>query len=80
MCMAGSERALARCDGMGTCVPGAVRACSPYVCGGAGTCSTACTAPADCATDYSCIGGACKKKSGGAACASGAECATGACQ
>ena len=50
------------------------------MCGGTGTCSTGCATAADCAADYSCIGGTCKKKSGAAACTTGAECATGTCE
>jgi hypothetical protein len=79
MCTAGSERATAKCDGAGACVPGAVRACTPFICG-PNACATTCAVPADCATDYTCIGGTCKKKGGGAACASAAECATGNCE
>jgi hypothetical protein len=80
MCMAANERGISRCDGAGVCNPGVVRPCSPFMCGGTGTCATGCTTAADCSTDYSCIGGACKKKAQGAACTGAAECGTGVCQ
>jgi hypothetical protein len=78
-CTAASERATAKCDGIGACVPGAVKACTPFICG-PNACTTTCAVPADCAPDFTCIGGTCKKKSGGAACASAAECGTGFCE
>jgi hypothetical protein len=78
-CAAASERATAKCDGAGVCVAGAVRACTPFVCG-PNACATTCAVPADCAQDFSCIGGTCKKKSGGAVCANAAECGTGFCE
>ncbi|HEX4406686.1 MAG TPA: malectin domain-containing carbohydrate-binding protein, partial [Polyangia bacterium] len=78
-CTAASERATAKCDGAGVCVPGAVQACTPFICGPT-ACTTTCAVATDCAMNDSCIGGTCMKKSGGAACASAAECATGACE
>ncbi len=78
-CTTGSERATAKCDGAGVCTPGAVKACTPFICG-PNACATTCAVPADCATDFTCIGGTCKKKAGGGACASAAECGTGFCE
>jgi hypothetical protein len=60
-------------------VPGPVKACSPFPCGATGTCSTSCATAADCAPDYSCLGGVCKKKAAGTACTTAAECAAGFC-
>jgi hypothetical protein len=78
-CTTGTERATAKCDGAGVCVAGAVHDCTPYICG-PNACATTCAVPTDCAQDFTCIGGTCKKKSGGATCAGAAECATGFCE
>ena len=78
-CAAASERATAKCDGAGVCVAGAVRACTPFICG-PNACATTCAVATDCAQDYTCIGGTCTKKSGGAVCTTAAECATGNCE
>jgi hypothetical protein len=78
-CATGTERATAKCDGAGVCVAGAVKACTPFICG-PNACATTCALPTDCAPDFSCLGGVCKKKAPGAACAGAAECAAGFCE
>ncbi|HXI55627.1 MAG TPA: PA14 domain-containing protein [Polyangia bacterium] len=79
-CNAGTESGTRRCDGAGVCQAGVTRPCEPFACGTGGTCLTACTTSADCATSFFCIGGTCAKKAGGATCQDQSECATGFCQ
>jgi hypothetical protein len=57
-CSGSVEVAQSLCNGAGTCLVGAPRDCSPYVCGGA-TCATSCSSSAGCRTGYSCVGGRC---------------------
>ena len=78
-CTGTTESGTRRCNGTGTCGMAPTRSCSPFRCGTGGTCPTTCTTAAQCVTDYSCIGGICKKKTGGTACTAAAECAAGFC-
>ena len=41
----------ARCDATGTCAPGTLRSCSPYVCGTT-NCKTSCATSADCVAGF----------------------------
>jgi Cellulose binding domain len=66
------------CNGAGTCQAATTAGCAPYVCG-SGACKTSCTADTDCVSPNVCIGGACTKKTNGATCAAGSECASGVC-
>jgi hypothetical protein len=78
-CSMGAERVAGRCDAAGTCAPGMLRSCSPYVCG-ATNCLTRCTANADCVTGYSCVGNVCVQKGNGATCTTALECMSGYCE
>jgi hypothetical protein len=66
------------CDGAGTCVTPTASSCFPFRCGGS-ACKATCTADADCVAPAVCTNGSCGLKSPGAACALGAECASGTC-
>jgi hypothetical protein len=57
-CTGSVETAAPRCDGKGVCVPGAVRDCVPYLCGGA-ACAQSCTGHASCKPGHYCAGNAC---------------------
>ncbi len=67
------------CSGTGVCTaPGTGADCGAYKCGG-GTCSSTCTADADCSAPFSCIGSSCQKKATGSACTTGPQCTSGNC-
>jgi hypothetical protein len=66
------------CDGAGSCVPGGIESCSPFLCQN-GACHTSCVTDLDCATPAHCLNGLCGAKFNGASCASNSECATGFC-
>ena len=57
-CSGSQETAGSSCNGLGSCLPGATRDCSPYLCG-SGACATSCTSSAGCAAGYACSGGGC---------------------
>ena len=76
---AGSTLTLAgRCDGTGTCMPGAAQPCAPYVCS-SGSCAATCTANTDCTSGNVCTASSCGLKPLGAACGAGGECNSGFC-
>ena len=79
-CTGTTESGTRRCDGAGACGMAPVRSCSPFRCGTGGTCPTTCTTNAQCVTDTFCIGGTCKKKAAGTACAAATECGSGFCE
>ena len=73
---------VSQCDGNGSCVPGTVQECSPYVCNPqASACLTSCAQPGDCAAGFQCnnLGECAVLQSLGAPCSSGAECQSGFC-
>ncbi len=73
------ERAAGLCDGKGACRPPTTRPCAGSTCQ-MGSCSTACTASADCQAGFFCDKGACRLKRGnGTACAAAGECTSGVC-
>ena len=80
VCTAGTETAGGRCDGKGTCVAGALSACSPYICGTTGDCKTSCGTTADCAAGFVCNGTICGKKVNGTTCTAATECGSGYCE
>ncbi len=68
------------CDGAGNCTDNGTTNCSPYGCGGAGSCNTTCVTAADCAPGGTCLSGVCALSlAQGAACSLNAECASGSC-
>lgn len=78
-CSSGQETTASICDGSGTCVPGSVQACAPYVCDGS-ACRTDCSIHAHCVTNTWCDGQSCvTTKQDGAPCSNDAECANGHC-
>jgi hypothetical protein len=63
----------------GTCTPGGVASCYPYLCS-ALACLTSCTSSAQCAAGLPCVGGQCTQlKGNGLACSDAAECTSGIC-
>jgi len=78
-CSAGAEHPAPRCDTSATCAPGALRSCSPYICG-ATNCKTSCATSADCVAGFTCIGSVCTQLTNGTPCTSAAMCASGYCE
>jgi hypothetical protein len=79
-CTGGTQTAASKCDGVGRCVPGGTRACSPYVCNTNGSaCFDSCVNNGSCLQPNTCSGGSCGKTSNGGACSAGTECASGNC-
>lgn len=75
VCTSGDAKANSTCDGKGTCVTGATRACSPYVCNAAGTdCYSSCSDNTQCIATRTCDMGMCGRKNDGANCAEDDEC------
>jgi hypothetical protein len=75
-----TQTAASTCNGSGTCVAGATTGCGFYKCNAStNICRANCTADADCASSYFCIGGSCNKKPTGYVCGSNAECSSGNC-
>ena len=66
-CAGGTELAGCACTAAGTCAPGTLQNCRPYVCGAHGL-PTSCATTAECAAGYTCIGNVCTKKSNGSTC------------
>jgi hypothetical protein len=58
VCTGSTETAKSACDGAGTCRPGIIRECAPYLCGG-DACRTSCTTAADCKAGYACQASMC---------------------
>ena len=77
-CSGGKLNTAGTCDGLGTCRPPGVVACSPYACSG-GACVRQCTSDSDCASGHTCVNGSCGPKALGQACAAGSECGSGFC-
>jgi hypothetical protein len=67
-CAAGTETPAGRCDGVGDCVAGTTEACSPYLCGAGGDCSTTCASSADCLAPNVCTAGVCASGCAGVYC------------
>jgi Cellulose binding domain len=78
-CSAGAEHPAPRCDATSTCAPGALRSCSPYVCGTT-NCKTSCASSADCVAGFTCVGSVCTQLSNGMPCTSAAMCTSGYCE
>jgi hypothetical protein len=57
-CTANIETAASACNGLGVCLPGAMRDCGAFRCNGA-ACATSCTTAAQCKPGYACTAGAC---------------------
>jgi MYXO-CTERM domain-containing protein len=77
-CASGTATSTGTCNGTGTCNAPAAAACAPFACG-ATACKTSCATSADCAATAYCDSGTAKcvaKKSGGAMCGNGSECAS----
>lgn len=58
-CTGGVQSDSSTCNGMGTCMPSAPKACAPYLCGST-TCLSSCTANAQCQSGFECQGGRCQ--------------------
>jgi hypothetical protein len=78
MCTGSTQMLAGRCDGAGTCMPGATQPCAPYLCSGT-SCLASCTTSAECTTGNVCTASSCGLKPLGAACAAGTECNSGFC-
>jgi len=78
-CSAGAERVAGRCDAAGTCAPGMLRSCTPYVCGTT-NCKTSCATAADCVAGYGCVGNVCVQQENGTPCTSAGMCKSGYCE
>jgi hypothetical protein len=57
-CAGSTETAKSTCDGAGTCRPGAIRECAPYLCS-TDVCRSSCTTAADCKAGYACVANMC---------------------
>jgi hypothetical protein len=57
-CVGGAEVATSTCNGVGMCVAGAMRDCSPYACS-AGACLASCSNAGQCKAGHWCNGGRC---------------------
>jgi len=77
-CSGSTVTLAARCDGVGSCVPGANQSCTPYACG-ATSCLTTCATGADCSGGNVCAGNSCGKLPLGASCTAGSDCASTIC-
>ncbi|HVV53637.1 MAG TPA: hypothetical protein VHO06_28535 [Polyangia bacterium] len=77
-CTTGTAQPASTCNGSGTCVTPAPKACTPFICGTT-ACTTTCTSNAGCATGNQCSGGACVACPGGVCCASGQVNCSGVC-
>ena len=82
-CTAGEAKVASTCDGSGTCVAPTPTSCAPYQCDAAGVmCLTMCTTNAQCQSTHYCDTATSQcvaKKTNGATCANGAQCASGFC-
>src|SRR5262249_6888911 len=75
----GSEIHAHTCDGTGNCIDNGSGPCTAgYVCKDGG-CKTSCADGTDCAKDYNCIAGSCKKRPNGTSCSADTECDSGHC-
>ena len=69
------------CDGIGSCLPGAVTSCGAYECDGV-LCRTSCTLDAHCITTHFCdtVNAACTAKyATGHSCTANVQCISGTC-
>jgi hypothetical protein len=79
-CTAGTQRAASTCDGVGRCVAGGTRACSPFVCNTNGTaCFDSCANNTSCLPPNVCTMNSCGKTGNGGSCSANAECTSGQC-
>lgn len=79
-CASGRATEVSLCDGLGTCVRGAGRACDPYACNDTATaCFNSCTTSAQCLAPSTCQMNQCGKKGPGAPCTQPSECTTNSC-
>lgn len=79
-CANGQMTTTGTCNGIGTCAPGQVRLCAPYVCNEAGTgCFESCTLDSQCSAGNPCLNGRCGKKPLGATCSATSDCISGFC-
>jgi hypothetical protein len=78
-CSAGIQTGDGLCDGLGTCTPGSMAPCSPYVCD-VTTCKTFCSEDGDCSIGNYCSGGNCVPKlTNGNVCVTASACQSGNC-
>jgi hypothetical protein len=79
-CTGGTATAPSTCDGKGTCLASASRACAPYACNAAARdCYNSCSDVSQCSTGNQCLMNQCGKKAAGAPCTQASECMTGVC-
>lgn len=79
-CASGIVSYAPACDGLGTCLPGTVSSCAPYVCEGATRCQVSCAGDAQCAPGNTCNSASCGKHADGEPCQNNGDCTSSHCE